>query len=136
MEAFAFAQQAADQAEAQNAITLLLAAINSGLISIADANNLTTTHIGEIGVLDTPEEVRDYVFFVLHETPEQRAARLAQQEEQLRLVREQVRREVQERTDARANTFRGVANGVANGDAMNTGGKRRRRRTRKARRYF
>ena len=132
MEAFALAQQAADQAEAQNAITLLLAAINSGLISIDDANNLTTTHIGEIGVLETPQEVSDYVFFVLHETPEQRAARLAQQEEQLRLVRDQVRREVQERADARANTF----HGVANGDAMNTGGKRRRRRTRKARRYF
>jgi hypothetical protein len=114
MNAVALAQQA----EAQNATTLILAAINTGLISIDDANNLTADDIGEIGILATPEQVRDYVFQVLHETPEQRAARRVQERAALQQVRQAARDEIQARADARVNTM---------------GGKRRRKRTRKTR---
>ena len=112
---------AAQQAEAQNATTLILAAINTGLISIDDANNLSGDHIEEIGIMETPEEVGIYVFRRLHETPGERAARLVQEREALQQVIAQARIAVQNRGDFRANTI------------ANTGGKRTRRRTRKSR---
>ena len=108
----------AQQVQAQNATTLILAAINRQLISVNDANNLTEDDIGEISIFQTAEEVGIYVFRRFYETAEQRNARRVQEQEQLRIVREQARREVQDRADARANTM---------------GGKRRRRRTRKFR---
>lgn len=114
MNALALAQQA----EAQNATTLILAAINTGLISIPDANNLTADDIGEISIFQTAEEVGIYVFRRFYETPEQRAARRVQEREALQQVIAQARNAVQDRADARANTM---------------GGKRRRRRTRKSR---
>jgi hypothetical protein len=111
----------AQQVEAQNATTLILEAINRQLISVNDANNLTQDDIGEISIFQTAEEVGIYVFRRFYETDEQRNARRVQEQEQLRLVREQARREVQDRADARANTMNG------------NGGKRIRRRTRKFR---
>lgn len=107
----------AEQVQAQNATTLILGAINRQLISVNDANNLTEDDIGEISIFQTADEVGIYVFRRFYETIQQRNARRIQEQEQLRLVREQARREVQDRADARANT-------------MNAG-KRRRRRTRK-----
>lgn len=118
---------AAQQAEAQNATTLILSAINSGLISIEDANNLTVDHIGEIGILETPDQVRDYVFTVLHETPEQRAARRVQEQAVLQQVIQQARNTVQDRADARANTI--------NPGQLNGGSRRRRKRSRKSRKH-
>jgi HD-like signal output (HDOD) protein len=112
---------AAQQVQAQNATRLILEAINRQLISVNDANNLTEDDIGEISIFQTVEEVGIYVFRRFHETIQQRNARRIQEQEQLRLVREEARREVQDRADARANTMNG------------NGGKRRRRRTRKFR---
>ena len=124
-------------AEAQNTRTLILAAYNSGLINVDDANRLVPL-IGELAHLETPEQVGIYVFRQFYETPEQRAARVVQERAALQQVIETARNEVQLRADARAGLINGNANGNANGDAngMIEGGKRRRRRTRKARRYF
>ena len=112
---------AAQQAEAQNATALILEAINTGLITIDDANNLTADHIGEIGILETPQQVGEYVYFVLHETPEQRAARREQERAALQQAREAARDAVQARATARADTIENTAN---------TGGKSRRKRKR------
>ena len=129
---------AAQQAERANATTLILEAMNTGLINPQEANNLTDEHIEEIGILETPEQVGNYVFRLFRETPQQRAARRVQEQAALQQLRETLRNEVQLRADARAGLINGNANGNANGDAngMIEGGKRRRRRTRKARRYF
>ena len=115
---------AAQQAEALNATTLILAAINTGLITATQANNLTDEHIEEIGILETPQQVGDYVYVALVETAEQREARRVQERAALQQVRETVRNEVQDRADERANTI------------MNQGGSRRRRkRSRKSRKH-
>lgn len=118
MDAVALAQQA----EAQNATALLLAAINAGLLTIDEANNLTPEQFGEIGILETQEQVDNYLFRLLRETPVQRAARREQEREALNQLRINLRDQVQARADARANIY-------------TTAGKRRRRRTRKSRKY-
>jgi len=117
---------AAQQAEAQNATTLILAAINTGLISIEDANNLSAEYIEEIGSMETPEEVGIYVFRRLHEMPEQRDARLAQQRVALQQVIQAARTEIQARADERANTM--------NNPGQPMGGSRR-KRSRKSRKH-
>jgi len=132
MEALALAQQA----EAQNATALLVAAVNNRLIEATDIDRLEPEHIIEIGILETPQQVADYVFVVLHETPVQLAARREQAQAALRQAQQAARDEVQARTNAaaveidnRANIARGTQNQII-------GGKRRRRRTRKARKHF
>jgi len=110
---------AAQQAEAQHAVELILQAINNHLITVADANALTPEHIGEIGILQTPQQVARYVHIVLHETPEERAQRIAQERAALQQVREQARNVVQARANARAD------------HVANTGGRRRTRKYRK-----
>ena len=117
---------AAQQAEAQNATALILAAINSGLITIDEANNLTEDHIGEIGIFQTAEEVGDYVFRLFRETPEARAARRLQERAAFEQLRDNLRNEVQTRANVRADNLDNGAMG---------GKRRRRRRTRKTRKY-
>jgi len=115
---------AAQQAELQNAITLIQAAINSGLVTVEQANNLTPDHIGEIGILETPEQVGVYIYQALVETAEQRAARREQARGALQAAMAQARQALQERTDQRVNVLN---------DQRQGGKSRRRRRTRKSR---
>lgn len=119
---------AAQQAERENATTLILEAINLGLITITQANNLTDEHIEEIGILETSQQVGDYVYVALVETAEQRAARRVQERAALQQVREAVRNEVQDRADERANTV------INTGQPMG-GSTRRRKRSRKSRKH-
>lgn len=119
---------AAQQAERTNAITLILAAINTGLITETQANNLTEEHIEEIGILETPQQVGDYVYVALVETAEQSAARRVQERAALQQLRETVRNEVQDRANARA------AN-LINLGQPNGGSRRRRKRSRKSRKH-
>lgn len=117
---------AAQQAERTNATTLILEAINLGLITATQANNLTDEHIVDIGILETPQQVADYVYVALVETAEQRAARRVQEQAALQQVRDAVRNEVQARANERANTIINPGQG---------GSRRRRKRSRKSRKH-
>jgi hypothetical protein len=118
---------AAQQAEVQNARTLILEAINSGLITETQANLLTPEHIEEIGILETPQQVRDYVNEALVETPDARSARRAQEQATLQQLRENLRNEVQERANARA--------ALINPVQPMGGSRRRRKQSRKSRKH-
>jgi len=118
---------AAQNAERANARTLIMEAMNLGLVTPDNANNLTVEHIEEIGILETPQQVGDYVHVALVETAEQRAARRVQERAALQQVREAVRNEVQARADERANTL--------NQGQPNGGSRRRRKRSRKSRKH-
>jgi hypothetical protein len=119
---------AAQQAEAQNAGRLLELAVNNRSIEEADIANLTPEHIEEIGILETFQQVGDYVHFVLHETPEARTARRLQEQEALRRAMQAGRDAVNAQNDNR--------NNIARAQNQNRGGRsRRRRRTRKVRKY-
>jgi hypothetical protein len=116
---------AAQNAERANATTLILEAIDSQLISTQEANNLTEEHFGEIGILETPEQVGNYVFRLFRETPEQREARRVQERAALQQLRDNLRNEVQNRADERANTL----------NQGQGGSRRRRKRSRKSRKH-
>jgi len=114
---------AAQQAEAQNATTLILAAVTAGIISQTDANMLTPNHKLEIGAMATPEEVGNYVYLVLHETDAERAARIVQERAVLDQVRQDARNEIQARINARV------------GPQNQGGSRRRRKQSRKSRKH-
>lgn len=116
MNAVALAQQA----EAQNATTLIAQAVGQGFISETDANLLTEAHREEIRTMRTPQEVGTYVYLEFHETPDDRAARRVQERAALEQIRQDARNEVEARAINRANQIQPGQGG-------------RRRRTRKSR---
>jgi hypothetical protein len=122
---------AAQEAERANATRLILEAINREYMSELQANNLTDEQIGDIGILETPEQVRDYIFIALVETPEQREARRVQERAALQQLRENLRNEVQERANTRADTL--INTGLP-GQPMG-GSRRRRKQSRKSRKH-
>uniref|UniRef100_A0A6C0HXK5 Uncharacterized protein n=1 Tax=viral metagenome TaxID=1070528 RepID=A0A6C0HXK5_9ZZZZ len=125
---------AAQQAEAQNAGRLLELAVNNGSIEEADIASLTPEHIEEIGILETFQQVGDYVYFVLHETPEARTARRIQEQEAINRAMQAGRDAVNAQRDA-VNAQNDNRNNIARGGPTILGGRSRRRR-RKTRKYF